>query len=289
MWKINFISVLFLLLISNCNQEEMNFYSKEELNKNSVTSLEEMEKKVKNEESVLSLQIKDFKQSTLPAYVYEAKSLQRLSIFYSMVTDIPSGISNLKNLQFLHAASCPMTSIDPGIGELRHLKEIAIGNCQLQGIPSEIGNCSELKIVRFETNQIKVLPKEINNLKSLLTLDLEDNYLTSLPSLNQLGNLEELSLATNEIAELEDNAFEGLNNLKKLKLDFNPFTKLPSSITALENLEELHLNGSSIESFPDGFYEMKSLKTLYMKSSRKMKKEDFALLHEKMKDLVIYF
>ena len=289
MWKINLLSVLLIVLTSTCNQKEMEFYSKEELNKNSITSLDEMEIKVKSQEAVLSLQIKDYKESQLPSFVFEATDLQRLSIFYSMVTEIPNGVSKLKNLQYLHAASCPMKSVTPGIGKLKNLREIAIGNCQLDEIPIEIGQCKELRIVRFETNKITTLPAEINQLVNLVTLDLEDNYLTALPSLNKLINLEELSFTTNEIVELNDNAFEGLNNLKKLKIGFNPFAKLPSSITSLDNLEELHMNGCSIESFPEGFESMKSLKKIFIKSARKMSKDALEELHSKMPNTVIYY
>ena len=121
-------------------------------------------------------------------------------------------------------------------------------------------------------------------------MELEDNYITEIPDLNKLENLEVLNLATNEINTLDDNFFEGLSSLKKVKLDFNHFTSLPSSITQLENLEELHLNGNALTSFPDGFEKLTSLKKLFLKSSKKLTKEDISALHEKMGEgVVIYY
>ncbi|XP_062587593.1 leucine-rich repeat transmembrane neuronal protein 2-like [Saccostrea cucullata] len=101
--------------------------------------------------------------------------------------------------------------------------------------------------------------------------DLRWNQITNLEdnAFDGLSNLKELNLQLNQITTLEDNAFHGLSNLKTLVLSNNRITTVQDNAFAgLHNLSYLSLYRNQISAIPNNvFKELPNLKTLHIFSN----------------------
>lgn len=85
----------------------------------------------------------------------------------------------------------------------------------------------------------KITSLRIANQKDLTEISDED--------LRGLTNLVYAKIAKNNIASIGNNAFDDLQNLKKLDLHANKLTSVPRAISRLPNLEQLNLGANSIK------------------------------------------
>ncbi len=99
-------------------------------------------------------------------------------------------------------------------------------------------------------------------------LDLDDNQILEIPdgAFTGLNKLQQLWLWRNQIFYISVQAFAGLNNLQELDLDENQMSQIQDSVFAgLSSLQELLLKNNQISEIPDGvFRELYSLQKLYL-------------------------
>jgi hypothetical protein len=92
-------------------------------------------------------------------------------------------------------------------------------------------------------------------LRTLRSLSFMNNSFEGpMPEVNKLGAIRVLYLSLNRFSgEILDDAFQGMNSLRKVHLARNQFTgKIPSSLVALTRLMELSLEGNQFEgNIPD--------------------------------------
>ena len=96
----------------------------------------------------------------------------------------------------------------------------------------------------IQESMLTYVPRGINKISTLRSLDLESNNITELYPYSFYGaSITGLSLASNRIKSLTENAFLGLEgNLRSLNLRGNRISNFPSSaVKNLQNLETLDL------------------------------------------------
>ena len=98
---------------------------------------------------------------------------------------------------------------------------------------------------------------DFDNLTNLQELHLGSNQLKSLPEyvFDDLGNLDVLYLSNNDLSVLPQKVFFNLPNMESLDLSGNRFSSLPSGIFSLSlSLETLDLSGNRFSSFPNDIF-----------------------------------
>ena len=97
----------------------------------------------------------------------------------------------------------------------------------------------------------------------ITSLDLSHNALTELPkSIGFLSNLQELNVACNNIASIDEEGIAKLKQLRVLKINGNAITSLPSSIGKCKKLEQLIASENQIREVPASLAECQSLQIL---------------------------
>lgn len=165
--------------------------------------------------------------------------------------EIPNSLNNLKNLKVLVLGG-DFSSIPEWIGEMQQLEqlEIKVGKQIFGPIPEWIGKLINLRTLNIAGNGFTAIPECIGNLSNLSSLTLDGDF-ASLPELNNLQNLETLSLMGSETkSPLSGSIPEWIGSLKKLKhlviAYFNISGSIPEFIYNLTELENLHLNNMNL-------------------------------------------
>lgn len=217
------------------------------------------------------LRIKGKNLKFIPDEISGLSNLKRLSIDKAeALLSIPNTIGTLSQLTKLTINHTSISRLPDSIGQLKQLEELDIShNPQLRYLPASIGQLKALKELEIDRLYEKystppntipiVIPEEIGLLSNLEELSLASNNLSTLPdSIGQLKNLKELSLASNNLHTLPDSIGQ-LTNLKELSLDYNHFKEIPTAIFQLSNLEELSLRNSPLVQIPLQFCLLKKL------------------------------
>ncbi|CAG0884532.1 unnamed protein product [Darwinula stevensoni] len=131
----------------------------------------------------------------------------------------------------------------------------------------------------------KIQPKAFQNLVSLRRLDLSHNSL-SMDGFNResfigpdsllsglmgwdLLPLELVDLSHNHLHAIDKDAFEHLDTVKELRLDYNPLRNIDHqtaiAVTSIHNLETLNLAATELKSLPHAFFDgFQNLKTVIL-------------------------
>ncbi|KAH6834638.1 hypothetical protein C2S53_009175 [Perilla frutescens var. hirtella] len=161
---------------------------------------------------------------SIPSNLYKCRSLQRLSLSRNQFNG----------------------SIPREIGELTILKNLYLGINNLEGgIPPEIGNLSRLEIFSMRQSSLTgKIPSFIFNMSSLKEIDLGNNSLSgSLPLKNNLPNLEQIFLDSNQLTGESLSSLIHCNNVRLLQLSENHLTgAIPKNVGNMSQLEFLFLN-----------------------------------------------
>lgn len=119
-------------------------------------------------------------------------------------------------------------------------------------------------------NKITSLPQDgFYGLVALKTLEMRKNLLETLPAklLDPLESVEILDLSYNQISEVDPEAFQGISQLRILRLEDNNLEKIPESVKYLTSLVELHVQRNRIKILEDGALPLPSLSSLDLRNN----------------------
>ncbi|KAJ4949804.1 hypothetical protein NE237_000078 [Protea cynaroides] len=177
----------------------------------------------------------------LPINIFMLRSLEKLNIRFTGITQLPENLDSLEALTELLIDETSIEKLPNSIGNLRNLKTLSARGCKIQegGIPGDIGKVSSLESLSLNGNQIHSLPATVSGLCLLQTLSLARcTELQSLPELpSSLKSLNASSCAIESLPNLSN-----LTNLEELCLDnCQNLVNIPTTISALSRLKSLCL------------------------------------------------
>ncbi len=228
--------LIFILLVCVCTnlQAQMN---------RTFTSIEVALKKPLE---VYKLQLTIKNQVTTPKEISQFVNLTNLVIYDSTNTlnSLSPEIWQLKNLKDLSLSRCGnLTFLPKEIGQLKKLEILSLDDCNsLISLPKEIGQLKKLKSLYLYSDAIMTIPDEIKNLKNLKGLGCSEDLLISSKQIQNLKNLERLSLTQSKNSTSppkEIGNFTNLNGLTIIK--YYNLVSLPTEIGNLKKLKEIDL------------------------------------------------
>ncbi|NXY82885.1 TLR3 protein, partial [Alcedo cyanopectus] len=161
----------------------------------------------------------------------------------------PSNLTRYSQLVYLNAGYNTVSKLQPELCQNVPLLQILkLEHNQLSNIPDRVfASCTNLTELNLGYNKIHIKNDLFKTLENLNSLDLSHNFLKSanLGSKQQLKNLRELVLHSNQITELKKEDFDFLSNtsLNSLDLSSNPLKEFhPGCLDAIGNLFGLILN-----------------------------------------------
>lgn len=224
--------------------------------------IEEKISKLKSSDT--SIQLNSGRLKVIPNQIQICLKLKYLDLFGNNISFIPDWFYRFNNLSNLSLKSNNFTNLPTILFTLENLTSLNLSENQISEINSHMFmNLMNINKVDLSYNSIGNIPYEKVAYPKCTTLNLKGNKLTKFPKiLSDISTLEKLVISENSIYELEDNAFENLENLVELDLSFNQMTYLPSSIGRLTKLKRLKLNGNRLTSLPKEFENLVSLESL---------------------------
>ena len=194
-----------------------------------------------------------------------------LSISSASLEEVARLLGRVKH----HLHSLSLSSLPPS---LTHLPGWLLANISVSDLrivrtglkdvdESTFSNLEQtLTSLSIQDSRLTYVPRGINKISTLRSLDLEGNNITELYPYSFYGaSITGLSLASNRLTSLTENAFLGLEgNLRDLNLAGNRIRHFPSS--AVKNLQSLQtLNLGRYHTFASHFFHSKSFvyKILY--------------------------
>lgn len=251
----------------------------------SENSIDEMLEIVPNRENILELAVEDPIFSNSLEGIQAFSNLEYLSVDYGALEDI-SALSECTNLQGLALIDCDRLMDYSPLMQLTGLKELCIEAAQLKSIDF-IREMPDLTLLAVEDSVITDLDAladcpaidtlsltgnyriedftGINSLENLVDLTLELNYSNNMPSFENLGGLERLSLkyandlsvlrnapkvtwlCLEECSSQELEAITSMQDLAVLEIHgFSYYTESLEPLTRLPKLEVLDLEDTYI-------------------------------------------
>lgn len=238
--------------------------------------------------TLLSLKVQNNKLSSIPSYFVQMKALKYLNISNNKFETFPAVVSEMSNLVDLDISFNNIAELPSEMSNLKSLERLLVYGNDLTSFPESFSTLANLRVLDVRRNKLTDLTS-VYALPNLATLQADYNNLVTLDAqigakvrqfsvphnsvtrftLAPLPNMQavtyaltHLNLSHGKISTLADEALSGLTNLTDLKLDFNQFTRLPSTLDRLVNLENFSCTDNLIDTFPVGFGRMTKLHTL---------------------------
>ena len=186
------------------------------------------------------------------------------SVFSQWITCFSASLEEVARLlgrvkHHLHTLS--LSSLPPALAHLPGWLLANISVSELRVVRTGLKDVDEatfsgleqtLTSICIQDSRLTYVPRGINKISSLRSLDLEGNNITELYPYSFYGaSITSLSLASNRLATLTENAFLGLEgNLRSLSLKGNRIRHFPSSaVKNLQSLQTLNLGKYSFHVF----------------------------------------
>jgi internalin A len=200
----------------------------------------------------------------VPEEIQICTELKYLDLFGNSIQEIPDWIYQFKSLEHLSLKNNTLKEFPTIVFTLHKINYLNLSDNQISAIDSHhFNNLMKIEKVDVGYNQISIIPNDIIINPNCISLSLKGNRLQKFPTaISNTSTLEKLDLSENKISSIEDDAFEGLENLIELDLSFNELTYLPTSIGKLNKLKRLNLSGNKISVLPNEFENLTALEFL---------------------------
>ncbi|EIE81744.1 hypothetical protein RO3G_06449 [Rhizopus delemar RA 99-880] len=206
-----------------------------------------------------SLFISNNSFTKFPLVVCEINSLAYLDISFNKIQSFPDEIGQLANLVGLFAIANRITGRLPAsFINLTKLQELDIRQNLITDL-DVVSHLPKLEILLVNYNSSSIINFQIKNLKEL---KMYKNHLTQFNLTSSSGgkSLTELNLSNCKLSSLPEGLFENTLGLKRLVLDSNTLSTLPSSIGALQKLTKLSIQNNYLEVLPSEIGKLGKLK-----------------------------
>jgi len=193
---------------------------------------------LKQLEKLEILNIYSAKLQAFPKEITELKSLKKLEIIYSQISQtlIPKEFNQLTDLESILIVGTGV-EFTSSLENLVNLKSISLPShtSKNTGINEFILTAKNLEILSYSGSiTLSTIPKGINQLKKLKSLDLTATQVTSTPAeLLQILTLETLSFQGSKLETLPE-GLGLLKNLKTVNITGTPITRISQSLCDLE-------------------------------------------------------
>ncbi|XP_072034749.1 uncharacterized protein [Amphiura filiformis] len=198
---------------------------------------------------------------------------------------------NIKRMKVISFSDCQLRKIPMSICQIPSLTRLYFGMNKLDSIPSEFAQLENLTNLNLSGNQFSRVPEAIGRLRNLKVLTMQRNKLTNegLETLKQNIQLEELSLASNQLSKELPHSVCQLKSLTLLDLRNNRIDSLTEEIANLTELRVLNVRQNHLYSLPKSMWKLVHLKLACFAENMitSVKFGAFSKLPE-LKDLCLY-
>lgn len=190
--------------------------------------------------------------------------IKNLDLFGNNIQEVPDWFFKFKKLEHLILRNNSLKLLPTIVFTIENLKYLNLGENQINEISGHnFMNLMNIEKVDLSYNQILSIPYEKIKYSKCTNLSINGNRLTDFPSvISEVKTIEKLNLSENKISFIDDDAFNGLEDLIELDLSFNELKYLPTSIGKLKKLKKLNLSGNKISHLPKEFENLTSLEFL---------------------------
>lgn len=200
----------------------------------------------------------------VPNELKSCTEIKYLDLFGNSIQEIPDWFFKFKKLEHLSLRNNTLKILPTIVFTIENLKYLNMADNQIHEINGHyFMNLMNIEKVDLSYNQLALIPAEKIDYPKCKDLSIKGNRLQTFPSaVSDSYTLEKLDLSENKISIIDDDAFNGLENLVELDLSFNELKYLPTSIGKLKKLKRLNLSGNKISSLPKEFENLTSLEFL---------------------------
>ena len=166
---------------------------------------------------------------------WECCDLVKLDVAHNELEDIPNEVAAaLTLLETVIASHNRLAKLPANIDALGSLRVLNVSSNALAALPEALASIATLRVLDASMNALREIDRVLPS--GLCDLRLDGNRLTRLPDLRCVPNLESLSAARNELAELPPSLGK-LRKLKTVDVSDNDLTALPDLSGALALVE----------------------------------------------------
>ena len=181
-------------------------------------------------------------------------------------------LPQFRHLQVLWIRTKGIRTIPEDINNLENVTHLKLVDGDLEGFPSAVCQLNRLTHLNLNGNEkIKEIPPgACGKMKRLRELDMSRCGLTCLPEdLDQMVNLERLTLASNSLSHLGNN-LKNMTKLTWVDLSDNPFESLKEEFPfdTLVSIERLYLENTNMKTLPGGIGEMVKIKSIWLQNNK---------------------
>lgn len=211
-----------------------------------------------------NVQLTNGRLKEIPNELKTCSGMKYLDLFGNSIQEIPDWFFQFKRLEHLSVRNNALKNLPTIVFTLENLKYLNLADNQIHEINGrDFMNLLNIEKVDISYNQVTSLSSERIEYPKCKNLNIKGNRLQKFPTtISDVKTLEKLDLSENRISSIEDDAFDGLENLIELDLSFNELTYLPTSLGKLTKLKKLNLSGNKIGSLPKEFENLTSLESL---------------------------
>jgi len=300
MFRNLFLSLLFLLFISNSYSQSKALLTEEELAEAKVYT--DMEKALKKPAEVYILDLSSQGIDKLSKTITRFRNLQLLILTDNQLTEFPPELARMKKIQTVYVDSNQIETLYLNTSDMRsfqNLENLYVGFNPLKAIPENIKNidlemvslsgCKYLDINKAFTPlasistlshldlsylNLDTIPWEVVNLYGLVTIDLSANpameWDTSLAYLSQNKSIEEIILKHNKIIEISP-MLKKFKNLQEIDLSYNDKLSIRQVLEVskgIEQLRSINLSNCELRDLPPSIGDLKKLWDINLRHNR---------------------
>ncbi|KAK9865614.1 hypothetical protein WJX84_000823 [Apatococcus fuscideae] len=213
------------------------------------------------------------------AAAQKAAFRQQQSPKFQEIADAPKLAASWQERAKVWAKTGIVSVRDSGLQELptetltlvAPVRVLDASNNRLEQLPESLAGISrDLRRLAASHNQLShsCLPG-LACLTSLRVLLLDHNRLQHVPpDLTSMRALEHLSLANNQLEDVDGSCLPALAQLQRLELQSNTLTSLPAECDKLTSLQELNASRNRLQSLPASMGSLSGLRTLLLDTNR---------------------